>query len=142
MQAKCLNEYLFEILDEYGEHVKSLVQQTITWCDQNESPTLVPLTTWLESAENLLITRIDHQDGIGMLAVTSFNQHIFFSNLRNEICMYHIPSKKLVRKFSGHSETINCLQISYNNRFLISGSSDKSIRVWNLGTGEIENTFK
>ena len=122
--------------------MRSLVLQATDWCNNHESPVLVPLSTWLESPENLLITRIDHAEGIFKIAVTSFNQHVFFSTARHEICMYHIPSKKLVRKFIGHSDTINCLQISYNNRYLISGSSDKLIRVWNLGTGEIENTFK
>ena len=128
--------------DDYGEHVVSLVTQATEWCNNHESPVLVPLSTWLGSPENLLITRIDYPDGILKLAVTSFNQHVFFSTSKHEICMFHVPSKKLVRKFIGHTDVINFLQISYNNRFLISGSSDKLIRVWNLGTGEIEITFK
>lgn len=55
--------------------------------------------------------------------------------------MYHVPSKKLVKKFIGHTDTINSLQISYNNRFLLSTSSDQLVKVWNLGTGDVENTF-
>jgi WD40 repeat protein len=47
----------------------------------------------------------------------------------------------MVRKFTGHTDVINCLQISYNNRYLISGSSDKLVKVWNLGNGEILHTF-
>jgi WD40 repeat protein len=56
--------------------------------------------------------------------------------------MYHIPSKKLVKKFVGHQGDINFLLLSYNNRYLISGSSDKLVKIWNLGTGEAENTYK
>ena len=56
--------------------------------------------------------------------------------------MYHIPSKKLVKKFIGHTDEITFLLLSYNNRFLITGSSDKLVKVWNLGTGEAESTFK
>lgn len=128
--------------DEYGEHVTSLVSQTLVWCELHDAPVLVPYTSWLETPESLLITKIEHPEGIFKLAVTSFNQHVFFSNAKNEICMYHIPSKKMVRKFNGHSDLITFLIISHNNRYLISGSSDKLIKVWNLGTGEIENTFK
>lgn len=127
--------------EEYGEHVKSLVSQALEWSESNDSPVLVPYSTWLDSPETLLITKIEHSEGIQKIAVTSFNQHVFFSTQKNEICMYHIPSKKLVRKFNGHSNVINFLLISHNNRYLISGSSDKLIKVWNLGTGEIENTF-
>ena len=129
-------------LDEYGEHVKNLVKQATDWCEKHESPVLIPLSTWLESPENLLITRIDHPEVINKLAVTSFNQHVFFSTNKHEICMYHIPSKKLVRKFTGHNAKINFLHISNNNRYLISGAADKLIKVWNLGTGDIEHTFK
>ena len=40
-------------------------------------------------------------DGAFKIAPTTFNQHIFCSTRSNEIAMYHIPSKKLVKKFSG-----------------------------------------
>jgi hypothetical protein len=62
---------------------------------------LIPLSTWLESPESLLITKIDNPDGILKLAITSFNQHVFFSTNKFEICMYHVPSKKMVKKFIG-----------------------------------------
>jgi WD40 repeat protein len=122
--------------------VKSLVYQAKDWCEQIGFPNLVPLSSWLDSPENLLITRIEHADGIFKIAVTSYNQHVFFSTSKNDICMYHIPSKKLVRKFVGHNDIINSLQISYNNRYLISCSSDKLIKFWNLGTGELANTIR
>ena len=115
--------------------------QASIWCDQNDSPVLVPLSTWLESPEDLLVSKIEHSEEISKIAVTSYNQHIFFSTPKFEICMYHIPSKKLMAKFTGHTDTINSLLISYNNRFLYSASSDKLVKVWNLGTGEIENTL-
>ncbi len=119
-----------------------MIVQANDWSDQFDSPVLVPLSNWVESPENLLVTRIDHSDGILRIAVTSFNQHVFFSTTKNEICMYHIPSKKLVKKFVGHQGDITFLLLSYNNRYLISGSSDKLVKIWNLGTGEAENTFK
>lgn len=75
------------------------------------------------------------------IAITTFNQHVFFSTGNFEVCMYHVPSKKMVRKLVGHTDTINSLQITSNNKFLISCSSDKTIRVWNLDTGDIENSF-
>ena len=89
------------IIEDYGTHVKCLVKQAVEWCESYPSPLLIPLSSWLESPESLLITKIDNPDGILKIAVTSFNQHVFFSTNKNEICMYHVPSKKLVKKFPG-----------------------------------------
>ena len=130
-------------VDVYGEHVKSLVAQTMQWCEQHDSPLLVPLSKWLESPESLLITHVEHLDGgTDKLAITSYNQHVFFSTRNHEICMYHVPSKKLVRKLGGHSDRINFVLLSYNNKFLLSGSDDKTVRMWNLASGELQSTFK
>jgi hypothetical protein len=71
------------------------------WSEAYSSPVLIPLNSWCETPGNLLINKIEHPDGILKIAVTSFNQHVFFSNSKNEIAMYHVPSKKLVKKFSG-----------------------------------------
>lgn len=127
--------------DEYGQHVKHLVAQAMHWCENYSSPVLIPLSAWLESPESLLITKINCQDGIHKLAITSFNQHVFLSTIKNEILMYHVPSKKLVKKFTGHTKEITSLRISHNNRFLISTSIDNLVKVWNLGTGEIDHVF-
>lgn len=81
--------------------MKALVAQATEWCENYSQPYLIPLSSWQESPENLLITKIDHPDGILKVAVTSFNQHVFFSTIKHEICMYHVPSKKLVKKFTG-----------------------------------------
>jgi WD40 repeat protein len=121
--------------------VKLLFEQAELWCEQHESPILIPLTSWLESPEKLLISRIEHTSGVYKIAVTSLNQHVFISNSSMEICMYHIPSKKLVRKFCGHIDMINSLQISSNNKFLISCSSDKNVRLWLLNTPETNSVL-
>ena len=89
-------------LEDYGTYIQSLIKQTVEWCENYSSPILIPLSSWLESPENLLITKLDNPDGILKLAITSFNQHVFFSTFKNEICMYHVPSKKLVKKFNGN----------------------------------------
>ena len=130
-------------VDVYGEHVKSLVAQTMQWCEQHDSPLLVPLSKWLESPESLLITHVEHLDGgTDKLAITSYNQHVFFSTRNHEICMYHVPSKKLVRKLGGHSDRINFVLLSYNNKFLLSGSDDKTLKVWDATSGQETLTLK
>ncbi|KAG2343591.1 WD40 repeat-like protein [Suillus weaverae] len=43
----------------------------------------------------------------------------------------------VVKRFEGHSDMINCLDISADNALLASGSDDKTARIWNLDTGKL-----
>jgi WD40 repeat protein len=43
----------------------------------------------------------------------------------------------IAKTFKGHSQTINCIDISADNTRLASGSDDKTARIWNMDTGEL-----
>jgi WD40 repeat protein len=49
---------------------------------------------------------------------------------------------KPIHTLMGHSHIVSSLAISANSEFLISGSQDKTIRVWNLVTGQLIHTLK
>ena len=34
----------------------------------------------------------------------------------------------------GHKDLVNCLKFNYNGKILISGSNDKTIKLWNMDT--------
>ena len=44
--------------------------------------------------------------------------------------------------FVGHTDEVNALAYSLNNKYLISGSSDKTAIIWNLQNGKIVQTLK
>ncbi len=48
---------------------------------------------------------------------------------------------KLRRTLSGHSDAVKSVAISPNGQTLVSGSYDKTIRLWNLSNGVIQNTL-
>lgn len=47
-----------------------------------------------------------------------------------------------IHSLMGHSHIVNSLAISANGKYLVSGSQDQTIRVWNLVTGELIHTLK
>ena len=42
---------------------------------------------------------------------------------------------------AGHSDSVNAVAISPDGQTLVSGSDDKTIKVWNLHTGELRHTL-
>lgn len=46
------------------------------------------------------------------------------------------PNFSIYKKFSGHSDFVTALKFNNSSRHLISGSSDRTVRVWDVTTGE------
>jgi WD40 repeat protein len=59
---------------------------------------------------------------------------MFVKNPELKICEVETG---IVRTFKGHSDGIDCIDISMDNTQLASGSSDKTARIWNLDTGKL-----
>ncbi|RUT09879.1 hypothetical protein DSM106972_003740 [Dulcicalothrix desertica PCC 7102] len=47
------------------------------------------------------------------------------------------PGGALVRTLNGHSGSVNAITVTADGKRLISGSSDNTLKVWNLETGEV-----
>lgn len=82
---------------------------------------------------------------------------MFCTTRQNDIAMYHIPSKKLVKKFTsknfmenlscidwylGHASLITSIRLTYNSKFLVTASTDRTIKLFNLNSGDLENTYQ
>ena len=44
--------------------------------------------------------------------------------------------------FRGHSGSVPCCSISSDDSFIVSGSYDKTLKLWNIETGEEIQTFR
>uniref|UniRef100_K3W5I7 Small-subunit processome Utp21 domain-containing protein n=1 Tax=Globisporangium ultimum (strain ATCC 200006 / CBS 805.95 / DAOM BR144) TaxID=431595 RepID=K3W5I7_GLOUD len=70
------------------------------------------------------------------------------SNLLSVACddqvirVYDISTRKLVRRFHGHSHRITDMHFSGDARWLYSSSADASLRVWDLPTGKCVDWIK
>lgn len=92
---------LRNIKSHYSEHIEALFVQAHDWCDSCSAPIFVPLSSWISTIPSMTTTVIPCVDGAFKIAPTTFNQHVFCTTRSNEIAMHHIPSKKLVKKFTG-----------------------------------------
>jgi WD40 repeat protein len=57
------------------------------------------------------------------------------------ITLDNINQVKQIRTLTGHQDVINSVVISHDRQYIISCSSDKTIKIWDLVTGELTYTF-
>lgn len=72
------------------------------------------------------------------------NLYVFTATLSeglDRLQMREIDTKKIVRTFEGHTETISSLQLSQDGKRLLTASWDGSIRLWDIATGLMERKF-
>ncbi|CAF1269382.1 unnamed protein product [Adineta steineri] len=132
---------LKNIKSRYNEHIESLYVQAHEWCESCNTPVFVPLSSWISTIPPMTITILPCNDYVYKITPTTFNQHVFCATRQNEIAMYHIPSKKLVKKFTSHAGLITSIKLTYNSKYLVSASLDRTIKLFNLNSGDLENTY-
>ena len=80
----------------------------------------------------------------GIIGLTIFrNSGLFAISLDDfDIVIADIDSKKIVRKFSGHSNKITDTAFTPDGKWLVSSSMDGSIRTWDIPTGHCIDHFR
>jgi WD40 repeat protein len=63
-------------------------------------------------------------------------------SLDYSIKLWDVSSGQLIRKFDGHSKTVNEVVFSTNGKLLASAASDGTIRIWDVDTGKLIRTIK
>ena len=41
-----------------------------------------------------------------------------------------------MEQYAGHTDLVTCVRFNYNRRSLVSASNDRTIRSWNISTGQ------
>ncbi len=62
-------------------------------------------------------------------------------NYINSIFVYDISSSKCIQQFKGHTNGIEHVEFSPNDKYIISTSDDKTVRVWDVKTGYCISVF-
>jgi WD40 repeat protein len=57
--------------------------------------------------------------------------------------IYILNGRKIVHTLSDHRSIVNCLDISYDHRSLVSGSCDFTAKIWDMTTGTVvQNSYQ
>ncbi|XP_025832687.1 NACHT domain- and WD repeat-containing protein 1 [Agrilus planipennis] len=119
-------------VSQQGGLMANIVTSAMAWCDGFSLPLLVPMTDWLQpplpsQSRTMVIP------SVRLIEATPNGQHV--------VCvtdcdpqLWHIMSNRLVHTFKGHSGKILCLTVTKQSQYLLTGSEDISIIVWNLKT--------
>jgi len=87
---------------------------------------------------------IDSPDLITSVAFLSANANetdYLIGNSMGIISLRKSPGNELVRIYLGHRGWINSLDVSSGGEYLLSGSTDNTVRLWDLFEGELLATF-
>jgi WD40 repeat protein len=49
--------------------------------------------------------------------------------------LWDVKTRKEIRRFTGHTDLINSVSFSPDDRLLVSASSDRTVRWWDISTG-------
>lgn len=74
------------------------------------------------------------------ISFSNDNQSIFIGTLKNEIQIFSLISGKLIKKIKGFDGAIKDLEVTIDDKYLLSISEDQSLRVWEIKSGNLKTT--
>ncbi|MFM9944635.1 MAG: WD40 repeat domain-containing protein [Bacteroidia bacterium] len=86
--------------------------------------------------------KVTNTNPVSSIAVGMDRKTIYCSDNTSIIKRYDMLNPNVpVVNYEGHTDQVNCVVLSKDGKFLISASSDKTIKIWNTLTGKIEKTL-
>jgi hypothetical protein len=94
--------------------------------------------------------RLDSQEKLELLQAvkscifTPSGSHLLAAGRSGHISVYEVSKDGRLKEcgqFVGHSKEVNCLAVSNDGRFALSGSHEKKVRYWEIATGREQAVF-
>ncbi|XP_011344899.1 NACHT domain- and WD repeat-containing protein 1 isoform X3 [Ooceraea biroi] len=124
--------WLRPVAEDGGDLVSRMVMAAMAWCDGYTAPLLVPLNGWLQPPLPLQIRAITCPQGVKLIEAAPSGQHVVVVPPQGDAQLWHVMSSQLVHTFKGHSSPISCLAVTHQSQYLLTGSEDTSIIVWDM----------
>ncbi|CAF4897935.1 unnamed protein product [Pieris macdunnoughi] len=117
----------------------TLVTAAMAWCDGYDKPLLVPLNGWLHPpiASTVRVMSVGGSTpgaGARLLQLAPSGQHLVLAPSAGDPQLWHVMSNSKVHTFKGHSGRILCMCVTRESQYLLTGSEDTSVIVWDLHT--------
>ncbi|KPA15061.1 repeat-containing protein [Candidatus Magnetomorum sp. HK-1] len=77
-----------------------------------------------------------YSNPIMTIAISPNSDFLINGNENGDVSLWDINNQKEIKVFKGHKDRIWSVDFSYTNDIFASGSSDKTIRLWNIKTKE------
>ncbi|GLV38693.1 uncharacterized protein CBL_05692 [Carabus blaptoides fortunei] len=122
--------WLRPVTDHSSGLMSALLTSAMAWCDGFTLPLVVPLNGWLQPPLPAQ-SRTLNAPNVRMVESTPSGQHVVCV-VDCEPQLWHIMSNQLVHTFKGHSGKVICMAITKQSQYLLTGSEDTSIIVWDL----------
>ena len=124
--------WLRPVAEDGGDLVSRMVTAAMAWCDGYTAPLLVPLNGWLQPPLPLQIRTLSCPQGVKLVEAAPSGQHVIVVPFQGDAQLWHVMSGQLVHTFKGHSSPISCLAVTQQSQYLLTGSEDTSIIVWDM----------
>ncbi|XP_015433312.1 PREDICTED: NACHT domain- and WD repeat-containing protein 1 [Dufourea novaeangliae] len=124
--------WLRPVAEDGGDLVSRMVTAAMAWCDGFTAPLLVPLNGWLRPPLPLQIRILSCPQGVKLIEAAPSGQHVIVVPFQGDAQLWHVMSAQLVHTFKGHSNPISCLAVTQHAQYLLTGSEDTSIIVWDM----------
>ncbi len=90
-----------------------------------------------------LVTRFKvakkRSSGLRCMAPSPDGRHVLVSPSRdNMVRLWEVSTGRQVRRFEGHSRGVNCVAFSSDGKTIVTGSNDKSVRLWDVAPAPTE----
>ncbi|KAJ2938260.1 hypothetical protein O0L34_g17601 [Tuta absoluta] len=124
----------------------TLVTSAMAWCDGYDKPLLVPLNGWLQPpiASTVRVVSVGGSNpgaGAKLLQLAPSGQHLVLAPSAGDPQLWHVMSNSKVHTFKGHSGRILCMCVTRESQYLLTGSEDTSVIVWDLHTLAVKTTI-
>jgi len=83
-----------------------------------------------------------HFSGLRISAICMSDTHAFAGHKNGQLYMFDMDTAQRIWKLNGHTDRIYCIVYCTELDMIISGSYDKTARVWNAQTGECVHVLK